>query len=80
MNIVEVTTYYRRYRHFSTNTAEQAGCVGEIGTALCSGDAVFDQDRLDWLFKGTRRKRIVIADLPLCKRCVKTHGVIGGAR
>jgi hypothetical protein len=34
MNVVECTTYYRRYRHYSTNMQPQDGAVGEIGSYL----------------------------------------------
>lgn len=65
------TTWARHRRHLSINLRYDS-TVGQGGHALC-GQAVVDQDRLDHYFPeppaGVRRRRRVIAELPLCRWC-----------
>lgn len=69
------TTWSHQRRHFSIDLTERAG-GGRVGTVLCENLTGWDEDAINAVHRPWIKKRIVLADLPVCKRCIrKTGGV-----
>jgi hypothetical protein len=68
------TTWSRRLRHFSLNLAS-ARVGGREGTTLCDADAYDEENRNAWMASFGSTKRVTVADLPPCKKCVRKAGL-----
>lgn len=72
----ECTTWSRRLRHYSVDLASdnqsgrQPELPGRVGTTLCGEDA-YDQERRQYELSRWSDRKVVVADLPVCKKCVR---------
>lgn len=67
------TTSSQRMRHYSVNLAYRRLLVGRGGTTLCGHDADDEERANDWNARYSKR-RVVVADLPVCKLCARKTG------
>lgn len=68
------TSWSRRKRHYSTDLRSRPVEPGRYGWALC-GAEVQDEDLANHRLSGWTNRRVVIADLPVCKLCARKAGV-----
>lgn len=79
-DLVPVTTHSRRLRHYARPAdLGPSGFGGRDGASLCNNTiftVVYDQDAMDGIADKYRHwsvtgRRVVIAEMPECKRCAK---------
>jgi hypothetical protein len=67
------TTWSRRLRHYSVNLEpdRHAPChPGRTGRTLC-GEGAYDEERRQYELSKWSDRRVVVADLPPCKKCAR---------
>lgn len=73
------TNWHHTRRHYSVNLSSPNGRRGRTGKSLCRPGGipvdVYDQAAMDAESERYRFEPVVIADLPVCKKCVRKAGI-----